>query len=84
MSIISDREEREAALGKLTTATDEQLTGDLAYWSVAARDHEVESQGLLHRQLMLRDLHQEEEAWVALIADEMRSRRARLRQAVEP
>lgn len=84
MSIISDRDEREAALRKLAAASEEQLRADLQYWAVAARDHETESQELLNRQLVLRDLHHEEVAWVALITDEMRSRRARARQAVEP
>lgn len=82
MSILRDSDERAAALAKLANATDEQLRADLEYWSVASRDHVVETRELVNRQLLLGDLYQEEEAWVALITDEVRRRRARARQAV--
>lgn len=77
MSITDSRTEREEAISRITAKTDEQLREDLAYWAVASADHLAEHRELVNRQHQVGELYGVEQAWVALITDEMRSRRTR-------
>jgi len=81
VSIVTDREEHQAAAERLTHATDEALSRDLEHWTVASYDSAQQFKDVTERLGALRDLHAEEETWIGLIATEIRNRRARAREA---
>jgi len=77
MSITTSPEERHAAAAKLAERTDEQLREDLAYWSVAAKDHTDAWNELNEKRAAAAELYQETQAWIGLITDVMQQRRAK-------
>lgn len=81
MSVADSQDERNQAKTRLAVAADADLSRDLSYWTIASRDHQVEFSELAARQIQLREMHSESETWIGLIADELRDRRARSRQA---
>jgi hypothetical protein len=75
VSILDSREEVAAAEAKLAAASDDQLTADLQYWTVAAYDAAADYVEVHARQAAVRQLHAEAEHWVGLVAQEIRRRR---------
>lgn len=75
MSIVDSPADRQEAVQRVAAKTDEALRVDLEYWTLAAFDHVAEYRELTNRQVHLSRLHNEEEAWVGLIVEEIRRRR---------
>lgn len=75
MSIATSREGREQAAAKLTERSLEQLRDDLAYWSVAKKDHADKYAALTRQRGSVGELYAEAETWIELLADELQKRR---------
>jgi hypothetical protein len=84
MGVYDSKADRDEAIARLSAATDESLRMDLEYWTVASYDHAAEYRELLERQAQVRTFHAEEEAWIGLIATEMRTRARARREAATP
>lgn len=75
MSIVDSTTERIEAEAKIASATPEQLTRDLEFWTVAGHQQSHEFSDLQDKMNIARALYQEAQTWVALIADELVKRR---------
>lgn len=75
MSILDNATELDEATARLKGATDDSLLADLRYWSVAAVDAAEDYRHLHEQESRFRVLHAEAQQWVALVTNEIRSRR---------
>jgi hypothetical protein len=75
VSIATSREEREQAEARLTAMPTETLERDLVDWTLASLKSASQWRDVQEQLQQLRDLHAEEEAWIALHAEELRRRR---------
>lgn len=82
MSVTTSREERQQAIARLAAASDDVLTRDLVDWTVASYVSAEDYRRLVEQQFAVRELHADEETWIALIADEIRRRRTKARERV--
>jgi hypothetical protein len=80
MSITTSNQERQEAVEKLADRSDEQLRDDLAYWAVTTGEHQQEFQKVSEQRLAVLELHNEAQAWVSLITQELMVRRVRGRE----
>jgi len=79
VSVRTDPLERQATMDRLAGETDDQLRHDLAYWGVAVLDHEARCNELRIEFDAVQELHEEAQAHVRLVADELSRRRDRTR-----
>lgn len=82
MSIVDSQLEMLEAKARLSVADDDQLIRDLAYWATTAQDHRHEFHEINERRAAVQQQFVECEAWIALVGDEMRDRKARAREAL--
>jgi hypothetical protein len=75
MSVVDSQVDRDQAVSRLAEATPESLDNDLRFWTVASHDAAAEYSQLHERMGAVRRQHNEAETWIALIAQELRSRR---------
>jgi hypothetical protein len=83
MSILDSRTEVDEATERLKTLSDETLSRDLTYWTVASYDAGADYLALQEREAGVRRLHAEAQQWVGLIAAELRARRPSIREVPE-
>lgn len=75
MSVLDSLADREEAIALLSVKDDELLAEDLRYWAVASADAGAATTEAQRQVQVSHTQHLEASTWVALIADEMRSRR---------
>jgi hypothetical protein len=80
MSIATSREERDQAAERLADKTVEQLQAELAYWAVAALDHQAEYAAISEKRMAVAELYNEAQAWVTLVSEQLQARRAKARE----
>lgn len=83
MSILDSKTEVTAAEERLSGASVESLTRDLAFWTIASYDAAADYLALQEREAAVRRLHAEAQQWVGLIAAELRARRPSIREVPE-